>query len=121
MTSAVVCRGSQWGTSALNDGWGAGTSPETAGQLARLVADRFHELADEHGANDTWWAPAMSEVQAEVYGQDTDEHGKWDQTHPLPEGVTYDALREQAQTEVWAAFCSEPSPMTEKVNAVLDA
>jgi len=127
MTRAVVARGADWGAAALNDGWGPDTPDEIVTQLSRLVVDRFHELADEVGANDTWWAPTTSEVQAEVYGQDTDEHSKWDKVHPLPKGITYANLREQAQQEVWDAFVEwdedrpADSPMAQRVKEILDA
>ena len=126
MASTVVARGADWGAAALNDGWGADTSPETAEQLGRLVVDRFHELVSEQGG-DANWLPSLSEVQAEVYGQDTDEHSKWDKVHPLPKGITYANLREQAQQEVWDAFVEwdedrpADSPMAQRVKEILDA
>ena len=120
MTSTVVARGADWGAAALNDGWGADTDPETAEQLGRLVVDRFHELVSEQGG-DANWLPSLSEVQAEVYGRDDVEHSKWDEVYPLPSRITYASLREQAQAEVWDAFCGEGGPMTEKVNAILNA
>jgi len=120
MTSAVVARGSDWGTTALSDGWGPDTPDEIAEQLGRLVVDRFHELVSEQGG-DANWLPSLSEVQAEVYGRDDVEHSKWDEVYPLPSRITYASLREQAQAEVWDAFCGEGGPMTEKVNAILNA
>ena len=120
MTSAVVVRGANWGTAALNDGWGPDTDLETAEQLGQLVVYRFERLVEEQGGNANW-LPPLAEVQAEVYGQDSPEHSKWDEVHPLPKGITYADLREQAQAEVWDAFCGEGGPMTEKVNAILNA
>ena len=126
MTSTVVARGADWGAAALNDGWGPDTPDEIVTQLSRLVVDRFHELVSEQGG-DANWLPSLSEVQAEVFGQDTDEHSKWDETHPLPQGLTYADLRADAQQEVWDAFVEwdedrpAESPTARRVNAILNA
>jgi hypothetical protein len=118
MTSTTVASGSNWSSNTLYDGWGAETPDELAAELGNLVVARFEELVTAHGGNAAWF-PKTSEVIAAVYGQNTDEHGMWDEINPLPDGITYDDLREQATSEVWDAFCGERNVMTQRVNALV--
>ena len=105
MTSTVFSRGSKWSASNLYDGWGDNITEEQIEALGDLVCDRFQELAGAAGSS-AYWTPNTSEVIGNVYGQDTDEHSKWER----PCGTTNEQLegwREQAFSEVWAAVIGE--------------
>jgi len=101
--NCIIKRGSQWGISALADGWGPDTPDEIVEQLVALVLTRFHKLAEQAGI-DAYWIPSTSEVIG-TRGQDIpltpDDFG---------DELDYDlvdAIREQALAEVWAAVCGE--------------
>ena len=117
-TRTVAHRGSPWSIHTITDGWGPTTPQELAADLADLVVEHFHELVKKAGGSG-YWSPSTSELTVIVRGQDTDEGSKWDELYPLKKGATYDDLREQAQDEVWAAFCGEKSPMTRRVKKLL--
>lgn len=103
MTTAIVARGSEWSQAELHDLWGADIPEDVVKDLAKLVVVRFHELVRQHGA-DGCWSPYVAEVTARVRGEGP---RMWEQVYPLPDGVTYAALRDQAIDEVWDSFVGE--------------
>ena len=100
-TTTVIAQGYDWSAAALHDGWGADTSDEQVADLAEQVRTEFEELCAAEGNATVDWQPKLSEVHAECYGQDTDEHSKWDLTHA---DVPLDELRAQAIETVWTQF-----------------
>ena len=116
MTTTVFARGSKWGSSQLYADWGD-IPAARAELLSDLVVERFEGLAGEAGDPSIHWQPATSEVLGEVYGQDTEEHSKWDPIHDIE--IDLDALLEQAVEEVLNAVCDETTPMTDRVQAIL--
>jgi hypothetical protein len=116
MTRTAIAKGSEWGVQWLYEGWGSETSDEIATALGRLVVERFHELCAEGNASDIDWQPRLSEVTAEVYGENTDEHSMWERVRPEVDIYT---LKGIASDEVWLAFIGNRTPMSARVAAVL--
>ena len=106
MTRTVVARGSEWSRTELLDGWGADTSAELAADLADQVVAEFHSVVDSMGCT-FHWTPGTSEVTAEVFGNNSDEHSMWDFSNAADEGVDLDELRENAHASVWERFCAQ--------------
>ena len=116
--TTVIHRSHEWGSISLADDWGPDTPDEAVAQLTKLVVDRFEELVKAAGAYAMWF-PSMGEVHAHCRGETTAEHHWSDLVYPLPNGVTYKELRNQATYEVWDAVIGEPSPMKDQVDAIL--
>jgi hypothetical protein len=118
-TGTVFARGSDWSASQLYDSaaWGDVTD-EQAKDLGNLVVERFELLCAQAGDPTIHWLPNTSEVIGEVYGQDTDEHSKWDPVHDVD--LDLDELRDQAMSAVWEAVCGDQdSPAWPRVTEIL--
>lgn len=101
--SIVWARGSQWGSSELNDGWGPDTTDEQVEQLVGLVLERFRELTQAAGVF-VAWTPYTSEVIG-------------DQDQDIPDDLL-DELREKAISDVWGAVCGYDGVMSKRVAEV---
>lgn len=119
MTNAVFAKGWKWGTCYVYDSsmWGEFVSDDEAKALGDLAVARFEELCAEAGDESIFWQHQTSEVIGEVYGQDTEEHGKFDRTSGVYPNL--DDLREQAIDEVFNATCGEETPMSKRVAEAL--
>lgn len=106
MARKVIARGSDWSMVTLDDGWGDVTDKQMCA-LSELAVERFHELCAEHMSGYTVdWQPTLSEV--------TSEDGK------TPLGETLEDIRDEAISDVWEALIGNTSPMSERVDAILD-
>ena len=86
MTTIVLERGSDWGTTRLYGDWGEGADEATEKMLGGLVVDRFEELAADIDDSIRWY-PSLSEVHGDVNDRDAE--------------ADLTTLRDQAFDEVW--------------------